>query len=112
MIISGSIHVAANGIISFFYGLVVFHCMYIPHLLYLFICPWTFSLLQRAPVFNHLWAFVHAVPPALNALFLFLYLNINIFQVTTYTSSVKSSLIISAHSNFLLSANLQNLAHF
>ena len=41
MTISGSIHVAANGIISFFYGLVVFHCMYIPHLLYLFICPWT-----------------------------------------------------------------------
>ena len=53
-----------------FYGLVVFHCIYIPHLLYLFICPWTFSLLQRAPVFNHLWAFVHAVPPALNALFI------------------------------------------
>ena len=40
-IISRSIHVAANGIISFFlYGWVVFHC---PHL-YPFLCWWTFRL--------------------------------------------------------------------
>ena len=45
MIISRSIHVAANGIISFilFYGWVIFHCTYVPHLLYPFICRWTFS---------------------------------------------------------------------
>ena len=35
MIISGSIHVAVNGIISFFfYGWVIFHCIYVPHLLH------------------------------------------------------------------------------
>ena len=45
MIISRPIHVAANGIISFFYGWVVFHCIYVPHLLYPFICWWTFRLL-------------------------------------------------------------------
>ena len=27
-----------------FYGQVVFHCIYVPHLLYLFICRWTFRL--------------------------------------------------------------------
>ena len=46
MTISQSIYVAANGIISFyFYGRIVFHCVYIliPHL-YPFICRWTFRL--------------------------------------------------------------------
>ena len=39
MIISRSNHVAANGISSFlFYGWVIFHCIYVPHLLYPFIC--------------------------------------------------------------------------
>ena len=33
MIISRSIHVAANGIILFFYGEVVFHPVYTPHCL-------------------------------------------------------------------------------
>ena len=28
-----------------FYGWVIFHCMYVPHLLYSFICQWTFRLL-------------------------------------------------------------------
>ena len=46
MIISRSIHIAANGIISFFfYGWVVFHCIYVPHLLYPFISWWKFRLL-------------------------------------------------------------------
>ena len=27
-----------------FYGLVIFHCIYIPHLLYPFICQWTLRL--------------------------------------------------------------------
>ena len=46
MVISRSIHVAENGIISFFfYDWVVFHCIYVPHLLYLFLCQWTFRLL-------------------------------------------------------------------
>ena len=45
MIISSSIHVAANGIISFlFCGWVVLHCTYVPHLIYPFICRWTFRL--------------------------------------------------------------------
>ena len=48
MIISRSIHVAANGnffSIFLFNGWVIFHCMHIPHLLYLFLCWWTFTLL-------------------------------------------------------------------
>ena len=28
-----------------FYGWVIFHCLYVPHLLYQFICRWTFRLL-------------------------------------------------------------------
>ena len=46
MIISRSIHVAANGIFYSFYGWVIFHCTYIPHFLYPFICWWTFRLLM------------------------------------------------------------------
>ena len=45
MIIFRFIHVAANGIFSFFYGWGIFSCIYVPHLLYLFLCWWTFSLL-------------------------------------------------------------------
>ena len=41
MITSRSIHVAANGIISFFcFGRVIFHCIYVAHLIYPFICWW------------------------------------------------------------------------
>ena len=41
-----SIHLAANGIISFFiYDWVIFHCIYVPHLLYPSISQWTFRLL-------------------------------------------------------------------
>lgn len=52
--------------------------------------------------------------PWMLSLFLFLYLNMNIFQgtVTTVTYSVKCSLIISGHSNFLLSANPTELGSF
>ena len=35
-IISRSIHVAANGIILFFYGRVIFHCIYMYHILFCF----------------------------------------------------------------------------
>ena len=42
--VSSSIHVAANGITLFFYGEVVFHCVYIPHLPKPIICQWTFGL--------------------------------------------------------------------
>ena len=52
MIISRSISVAANGTISFFfYGWVVFHCIYVPHLLYSSICQWTFLLLSCLDLF-------------------------------------------------------------
>ena len=43
MRLSSSIHVAANGISLSFYGWVVFHCKYVPHL-NTFICRWTFRL--------------------------------------------------------------------
>ena len=53
MTISRSIHVAANGIISFFfYGWVMFDCIYVPHLLYMmfilnvYIHPWSPPKLQ------------------------------------------------------------------
>ena len=42
MAISRSIHVAAN---SSFYGWVICHCIYVPYLLYPFLCWWTFRLL-------------------------------------------------------------------
>ena len=52
MIISRSIHVAANGIISFFFLWLsdcicacVFVCVRVCHIPYLFICQWTFRLL-------------------------------------------------------------------
>ena len=45
MTISWSNHVAANGIFILFYGWVIFHCIYVPHLLYPFLCWRTFRLL-------------------------------------------------------------------
>ena len=40
------IHITSNDPISFlFYGWVVFHCIYVPHFLYPFICQWAFRLL-------------------------------------------------------------------
>ena len=52
MIISGSIYVTANGIIPFFfYGRVILHCVYVPHLLYPFIYQWTLSLLPCLFIF-------------------------------------------------------------
>ena len=36
----------ATPFIPTFNGWVIFHCMYAPHLLYLFICQWTFGLFQ------------------------------------------------------------------
>ena len=44
VIISRSIHVAANGIISFFLWLSNIPLYIVPHHLYLFLCQWTFSL--------------------------------------------------------------------
>ena len=68
MIISRSIHVAANGIISFFvmaeywiyiplylYTTVyiyIYHCIYIPHLLYAFICRWTLGCFHASATMN------------------------------------------------------------
>ena len=46
MRISSSIHVDANGISLSFYGWVIFHCIYVAHLLNQFICWWTFRLFQ------------------------------------------------------------------
>ena len=45
LILSQSIHVSANvpNFVSF-YDWVIFHCIYVPHLLYLFLCWWTFRL--------------------------------------------------------------------
>ena len=45
MLIIRSIHVAANGWFHSFYGGVIFHCVYVPQPLYLFLCWWTFWLL-------------------------------------------------------------------
>ena len=44
MIISRSIHVAANGIISFFLWLSIFRCVNVLHLLYPLLYRWTFML--------------------------------------------------------------------
>ena len=46
MIPSGSIHVVTNGEVSFFfYGRVIFHCVYMPSLLYRFVYWWALRLL-------------------------------------------------------------------
>ena len=46
VVISRAIYVAINSIISFlFNGWVIFHCIYVPHLLYQFVCWWIFRLL-------------------------------------------------------------------
>ena len=47
MIIFRPIHVAANGIISFFFPQVVVPCLYMPHLLYPLLCWWTVRLFPR-----------------------------------------------------------------
>ena len=42
-----SIHVATDGIVILINGWAIFHYIYVPHLLYAFICWWTFKLLPR-----------------------------------------------------------------
>ena len=54
MTVSQSIHVAINGITSFYcIAKVIFHCIYVPHLLYLFICQWTFSFFPMSWLLYH-----------------------------------------------------------
>ena len=70
---SMSIHVVANGIISLcFYSWVVFHCTYISHLFYPFICRVTLRLLLRLGYYEHwgahifwiiVWAWVASLSP-------------------------------------------------
>ena len=56
MTVSRSIHVAANDIISFFfYSWIIFQCMYIPHLLCLLLCWWTFRLLLHLGYCKQCW---------------------------------------------------------
>ena len=43
---------------SFFYGWIVFHCVYAPHLLYLFICQWTSRLLP-CPCYGKEYCYEH-----------------------------------------------------
>ena len=52
-IISRSIHVAANGIISCFYGWAIFHCIYSLHLLYSFICTFIQQLFRLLPCLGY-----------------------------------------------------------
>ena len=51
MMISRSIHVAADTSSPSFRGWVMFHCIYMPHL-YPFICQWILSLLPRLGCFH------------------------------------------------------------
>ena len=56
MIISSCIHVAANGIFSFFYGWVIFHCVCVYHiffLTFLFIFNWRVIALHYCVGFHH-----------------------------------------------------------
>ena len=52
LIVFSCIHGAANGIILSFYGWVVFHCVYVPHLLHPFICQWTLSFFHVSVIVN------------------------------------------------------------
>ena len=59
--ISRPIHVDANGIISFFFnGWVIPHCIYIPHLLYQFLCWWTINHFSYAEILS-LYTHFHSV---------------------------------------------------
>ena len=59
--ISRPIHVDANGIISlFFNGWVISHCIYVPHLLYQFLCWWTINDFSYAEIFS-LYTHFHSV---------------------------------------------------
>ena len=44
--------VSTNDPIVLFYGWVIFHCIYVPHLLYPFLCWWTFRLLPCPGYWN------------------------------------------------------------
>ena len=59
MIISRSIHVAENGIISFFLWLIVFHCIYVPLLLYPLICRWALDSFHVLAIVNSAAIGVH-----------------------------------------------------
>ena len=54
ILISSCIHVAENGII-YFYGWIVFHCIYVPHLLYPFIFDGHLGCLSWSIVFLYLF---------------------------------------------------------
>ena len=52
---SRSIHVSTDDPILFlFYDWVIFHCIYVPHLLYPFLCWWTFRLLPCPCIYRTL----------------------------------------------------------
>ena len=48
MTVSKSIHISENATTLFFFGWVIFHCIYVPHPLYPFLCWWTSRLLPCA----------------------------------------------------------------
>ena len=52
MIISTSIHIAKNDIILFFLMADYFHCMYVPQLLYSFLCLWNLGCFHVLAVVN------------------------------------------------------------
>ena len=45
MTVSRFIHISTNDPICSFLWLIIFHCIYVPRLLYPFICQWSFRLL-------------------------------------------------------------------
>ena len=94
LIISRSIHVAANGIISFFDSWVVFHCVcvciihmcvcvcvcvYTPHLLHPFTYWWTFTLLHVLATVNSAVTGEHV--PLWSRVFLRIYAHISAYML-------------------------------
>ena len=60
---SRSIYITTDDPIPFlFRGWVIFHCIYVPLLLYPFLCPWTFSFLPCPGYLHPIWA-SHTIYP-------------------------------------------------
>ena len=88
MIISSFIHVAANGIISFFFMANVLLYTYVPHLLYPFICWWTFRFFPcQMTSFHYTFSFHSSQDPKIREIIAFMWLDTCLVLVFTFVTT-------------------------